>query len=199
MITLALVLTPVASARALAALCALDGLDVDVIPSSRGAIVVRAVGEVPPAAPAADAEGAGVPTADVESGGPAAAGGGDDLAEADWDISELIDDDIPAEARELAAQVSRLTRVGVVLVTARLTEDGAFEAGLSGQIVAQRYATGEPGEDLPAGLVLAGADDVVEDLLLGRRSVTEVPGHVRSRDVERGRRRFGKGLRRPRP
>ena len=187
MITLALVLTPVASAKALAALCALEGLDVDVIPSARGAIVVRAVGAVPQAPPAGDVE-----SGDVE-------GGELLVSDVDWNISELIGDDVPAEARELAAKVSRLTRVGVVLVTARLTEDGAFEAGLSGQVVAQSYAAGEAGEDLPAGLVLAGADDVVEDLLLGRRAVTEVPGHVRSRDADRGRRRFGKGLRRPRP
>jgi hypothetical protein len=117
----------------------------------------------------------------------------------DWDISELLeDDDVPAEARELAARISHLTRVGVVLVTARLTEDGGLEPGLSGQISAQRYLGGEPGEDLAAGLVLAGADDVVEDLLLGRRAVTDVPGHVRSRDAGRLRgRRLGKRLRRP--
>ena len=197
MITLALVLTPVASPRALAALCALDGIDVDVVPTSRGAVAVRAVGSVPRAgdagAPGAAAPGEGAGPG-VTEGEPAPLG-----TDVDWDISELLeDDDVPAEARELAARISHLTRVGVVLVTARLTEDGGLEPGLSGQISAQRYLGGEPGEDLAAGLVLAGADDVVEDLLLGRRAVTDVPGHVSSRDAGRLRgRRLGKRLRRP--
>lgn len=202
MITLALVLTPVASARALAALCALDGIDVDVVPTPRGAVAVRAVGSLAgagtPGGGGRDAAGASAP--DEAAGSGAAEGEPGPLADAaDWDISELLeDDDVPAEARELAARISQLTRVGVVLVTARLTEDGGLEPGLSGQISAQRYLGGEPGEDLAAGLVLAGADDVVEDLLLGRRAVTDVPGHVSSRDAGRPRgRRLGRRLRRP--
>lgn len=169
MITLALVLTPVASAPALAAACAASGLVVDVVPTSRGAVAVRAVA-VPE------------PSAD------------------EWDISELLgaEDVVPPEAAELASTLSRLTRHGVVLVTARLAEDSGVESGLSGQISARRYAGGEAAEEVPGGLVIAGADDVVEDLLLGRRVVTDIPGHVSSRDVGHGRGRwFGKGPRRP--
>jgi hypothetical protein len=162
-ITLALVLTPFASAQALATLCGLAGMTVDVVPTARGAVAVRAV-EMP------------------------------DEPDDEWDISALVGDDVPAEARELAAAISRTTRHEVVLVTARLAQDSGVEAGLSGQISAQRYAAGEPGDEIPGGLVLASADDVVEDLLLGRRSVAQVPGHVNSRSVTRGRGKwFGKG------
>jgi hypothetical protein len=195
-ITLALVLTPLASAQALAALCALDGIDVDVVPSSRGAIVVRAMGAKGGSAPHED--GAEVTGADQDAPDAAAA----DDAGSEWDISELFDDEtVPSEANDLAARISQLTRIGVVLLTAQLTEDGAFESGLSGHITAKRYIGGEPAEDLAAGLVLAGADDVVEDLLLGRVGVADVRGHVSSRDAGRSRRArwMGKGLRRPRP
>jgi hypothetical protein len=161
-ITLAVVLTPFASAQALAAICGLSGIAVDVVPTSRGAVAVRAVRSAEPAD--------------------------------EWDVAELVGDDVPGEARELAAAISRATRHEVVLITGRLAQDGA-EAGLSGQITAQRYAGGEPGETVPGGLVLAGSDDVVEDLLLGRRVVSDVPGHVDSRTVTKGRtaRWFGKG------
>ena len=88
-----------------------------------------------------------------------------------------------------------------MLVTAALTEDGALDAGLSGQITARRFVGGAPAEDLAAGLVIAGADDVVEDLLLGRRGVADVPGHVSSADTARTRRGrwMGKGTRGRRP
>ncbi len=198
MITLALVLTPVASAQALAALCALDGVDVDVVPSSRGAVVVRAVGAKGAGPDAAAAAAGPAPTGSLE----AEPGAATDEDASDWDISELFDDGaVPREAHDLAARISQLTQIGVVLLTAQLTEDGVLESGLSGHITAQRYIGGERAEDLAAGLVLAGADDVVEELLLGRVSVGDVRGHVSSRDAGRGRRArwMGKGLRRPRP
>ncbi len=193
MITLALVLTPVASAPALAGLLGLAGIDVDVVPTSRGAVVVRAVGTPDPEVPddlsalTAD-DGAPHPPDDVPASDP-------------WDISALFDDGVPAEARELASAISRLTRLGVVLVTARLAQDSGIETGLSGTIQAQRFEGGEPGDEVPGGLVIAGADDVVEDLLLGRTSVAQVKGHVNSREATGGRtaRWFGKGLRKPRP
>lgn len=190
MITLALVLTPIASAQALAGLCGLSGIDVDVVPTSRGAVAVRAVGKPDPEVP----DDASALTTDDGATRP------DAEAEAGWDIGELFDDGVPAEARELAAAISRLTRIGVVLVTVQLAEDAGTEPGISGQVHAQRYAAGEPGEEVPGGLVIASSDDVVEDLLLGRISVTDVPGHVSSRDTgQRKGRWFGKGARKPRP
>lgn len=217
MVTLALVLTPVASANALAALCALDGIDVDVVPTSRGAVAVRSLPGPSGGMSSGAGEGSAADTGGVRSPGaggapgeekmrdelaPVAAGSADETGpDIDWDIGELLDEGVPAEAKELAARISRLTRLGVVLVTARLTEDAAFDAGLSGQISATRYLGGEAAEDLAPGLVLAGADDLVEDLLLGRRPVAEVPGHVNSREAGKARRarRIGRGLRRPQP
>lgn len=193
MITLALVLTPVASARALAGLCGLGGIDVDVVPTSRGAVAVRAVGTPEPEVP----DDASALTAD--DGAPHPSAEGDELSP-QWDIGELFDDSVPPEAREMAAAISRLTRLGVVLVTVELGEDVGNEPGISGQVHAQRYEGGEPGDEVPGGLVIATSDDVVEDLLLGRVSVTDVPGHVASRDGgPRKGRWFGKGVRKPRP
>ncbi|HLS72392.1 MAG TPA: hypothetical protein VK046_01380 [Actinomycetaceae bacterium] len=172
---LAVVLTPVASAPALAGLCAMSDIDVHVVPSRAGAVAVI---ELAPEEPAAPAE--------------------------DWDISELLGEpgeEVPAEADTLARDLSRLSKAGVVLITAALAQDVGIEKGLSGHLTARRYAGGEPGEEVPVGLVLAGADDVVEDLVLGRTAVTEVRGHQRSGDLPRWKaaRMFAKGLRRPRP
>ena len=172
---LAVVLTPVASAPALAGLCAMSDIDVHVVPSRAGAVAVI---ELTPAQPAPPSE--------------------------DWDISELLGgqgDEVPAEADSLARDLSRLSKAGVVLITSALAQDAGIETGLSGQLTARQYAGGEPGEEVAVGLVLAGADDVVEDLVLARIPVTEVRGHQRSGDLPRWKaaRMFAKGLRRPRP
>ncbi|MHB1065568.1 MAG: hypothetical protein ACYC1Z_13945, partial [Georgenia sp.] len=165
----ALVLTPVASAPALAGLCAMSGIDVAVVPTGSGAVAVL---EVPAKAP-----------------------GGD------WDISELLGDGgaaaLPSEAEELAATLSRLARSGVVLLVADLATDVGIESGLSGHISARRYTGGEADEDVSAGLILAGADQVVEDLILGRTRAAQVKGHLRSGELPRWKaaRMFARGLR----
>ena len=169
---LALVLTPVASAPALAGLCAMAGIDVDVVPSSSGAVAAL---EIAAKAPADD-----------------------------WDISQLLggeDGGFPPEAEEVAKNLSRLSRAGVVLLVADLATDVGIESGLSGQISARRYTSGEPEEDVPAGLILAGADQVIEDLILGRTRPDQVKGHQRSGTLPRWKaaRMFGRGLRRRKP
>ncbi|WP_170297261.1 hypothetical protein, partial [Georgenia thermotolerans] len=170
---IALVLTPVASAPALAGLCAMSGIDVDVVPSTSGAVAVL---EVAPK-----------PVTD------------------EWDISELVGHgggpSLPPEAEELATTLSRLARAGVVLLTAELATDVGIESGLSGQIHARQYTGGDPEGDVPAGLVLANADQVVEDLLLGRVRPQDVKGHQRSGTLPRWKaaRMFARGLRRRKP
>ncbi|GAA4423924.1 hypothetical protein GCM10023169_20160 [Georgenia halophila] len=171
---LALVLTPVASAPALAGLCSIAGIDVDVVPSSSGAVAALEI--VPEKKPASD----------------------------DWDISQLFggeDGGFPPAAEDLAANLSRLTRAGVVLLVGDLATDVGIESGLSGQLSARRYTGGEPEEDVPAGLILAGADQVVEDLILGRTRPGSVKGHQRSGSLPRWKaaRLFGRGLRRRKP
>ncbi|GAA1650027.1 hypothetical protein [Georgenia ruanii] len=170
---IALVLTPVASAPALAGLCAMSGIDVDVVPSTSGAVAVL---ELAPK-----------------------------QATDEWDISELVGEgggpSLPPEAEELATTLSRLARAGVVLLAAELATDVGIEAGLSGHIHARQYTGGEPEGDMPAGLVLANADQVVEDLLLGRVRPQDVKGHQRSGTLPRWKaaRMFARGLRRRKP
>ncbi|TRW44885.1 hypothetical protein FJ693_11765 [Georgenia yuyongxinii] len=165
-------LTPVASAPALAGLCAMSGIDVDVVPTTSGAVAVLEI-----AAREKD----------------------------EWDIGELVGEaggpSLPPEAEDLAANLSRMSRAGVVLMTAELATDVGIESGLSGHIHARRYIGGEPDGDVPAGLVLAGADQVVEDLILGRVRAADVNGHQRSGTIPRWKaaRMFTRGLRKRKP
>ena len=102
-------------------------------------------------------------------------------------------------AAELAAQLSRLSRAGAVLMTADLATDVGIESGLSGTITARHFTNGQPGEEASAGLLLASMDQVVEDVLLGVIDADDVPGAVRSSEIKapRAMRWFGRGLRRP--
>lgn len=123
------------------------------------------------------------------------------LTHSDWDMAELLggSDAEPAEAVELAAQLSRLSRAGVVLMTADLATDVGIESGLSGTITARHFTNGQPGEEASAGLLLASMDQVVEDVLLGVIDAEDVPGALRSSEIKapRAMRWFGRGLRRP--
>lgn len=205
----AMVLTPVASAQALAGLCAMTGIDCHVVPSSSGAVALIELDDK------GRVSDDGAPVAATDSSSAAHTDDGavpdgavpddlDDLHVRDWDISDLFgggQDEIPPEADTLAKQLSRLSKAGVVLITAALSEEGGFEKGLSGQLTARHYDTGEAGDEVSVGLILAGADDVVEDLILRRVRVTDVPGHERSGGIPRWKaaRMFGKGLRRRKP
>ena len=167
-VKVAVVLTPLAGADALASLCAMSDLDCTVVPSRSGAFAVKEFVS----------------------------------AHVEWDVSELLGgaDTEPAEAAELASALSRLSRAGVVLMTADLATDVGIESGLSGTITARRYTNGRAGEDAAAGLLLASMDQEVEDVLLGVTRAEDIKGAVRSSEVRPGRamRWFGRGLRRPR-
>jgi hypothetical protein len=45
-----------------------------------------------------------------------------------------------------------------------------------GRIAASRWSAGEREDDLPAGLVLSGAPEVLDDVLVGGRPVAEIEG-----------------------
>ncbi|ROR74192.1 hypothetical protein [Bogoriella caseilytica] len=161
---LALILTPVASAEALGALCSVAGLDVEIVPARTGAVVVL---EVTPQKAASDG---------------------------DWDIAELLgghNEGFPPAAETLARDLVRVVRHDVVLICGDLANDVGIETGLSGQLTARRYSVPEgkavegETEDVPAGLILAGADQVVEDLILGRARPGDVPGRLRSGELPR--------------
>src|SRR5699024_6318047 len=132
----ALVLTPVAAAPALAGLCAISGIDAHVVPTSSGAVAGLELAS----------------TTSQESDGETSA---------DWDIAELLGgvEAVPTEADNLARRLSELLRSSVVLLSATLSP-GEGEGELAGQLAARRYTEGEAGDELAVGLVLAGADDL---------------------------------------
>lgn len=164
-VKVAVVLTPVRRADALASLCAVQGLDCIVVPASSGALAVKEFVS----------------------------------AHAEWDVSELLGgvESEPAEAAELAAELSRLSRGGAVLLTADLATDVGIETGLSGAMTARRYVNGEAGDEASAALLLAAVDQVAEDILLGIVSAQDAPGAIRTSEVQvgRGMRWLGRGLR----
>lgn len=135
----AVVLTPVRSAPALAGLCAMGGIDAEIIPTKNGALAVRVL----PAEAADDAE--------------------------------MLLTGAPAAATELASTLSRTAKVGVVLLTAQL---GEGDEGLTGTITGRNYQGGEAGEEAPAGLILANADDILESILLGTLAPADAPGRL---------------------
>ena len=167
-VKVAVVLTPLASADALAAMCAMSDLECTVVPARSGAFAVKEFVS----------------------------------AHAEWDVSELLGgaDTEPAEAADLASALSRLSRAGVVLLTADLATDVGIESGLSGTITARRYVDGKAGEDAAAGLLLASVDQEVEDVLLGVTSADDIEGSLKSSEVKTSRamRWLARGLRRPR-
>lgn len=81
----------------------------------------------------------------------------------------------PRTGPDGAAAISKLLKtVPVILLERR-----------SGQITATRWAGGQKGDELPAGLVLSDAPAVLEDLLLGGASVGDVEGVVTSVGLSR--------------
>lgn len=83
----------------------------------------------------------------------------------------------PGEPERVAMALSRLLAgTPVVLVTHR---DGTMKA--------RRWQEGQEGEELAPGLVLDGAPDVVESVLLGRSAAADHPGVVSSVGMSRWR------------
>ena len=85
-----------------------------------------------------------------------------------------------------------------MLLTADLATNVDIEAGLSGTITAQHYRSGAAGEETSAGLVLAAADPVIEDILIGMTRAQDVDGALRTSEVRPGRASrwlFGRGPR----
>ncbi|HLR28777.1 MAG TPA: hypothetical protein VK086_08795 [Ruania sp.] len=136
---LAVVLTPIASAQVLAALCSMAKVEADIIPTKRGALAAKVI---------------------TTSG--------------ELDPEELLSG-APAEAKELATTLSGTTKLGVVLLTARLGED---QDGITGTISARSFDKGTEGEEVAPGLILAQSDDVVEQILVGSLDPAEAPGRV---------------------
>ena len=81
----------------------------------------------------------------------------------------------PSAGEETAGAVSRLLRqVPVVLLVRR-----------EGRITATQWVAGAKEKKLPAGLVLSGAPEVLEELLLGDLPASQVEGCVTSVGISR--------------
>lgn len=143
---LAVVLTPIASAQVLAALCSMAEIDADIIPSKRGALAAKVI---------------------TTSG--------------DLDPGELLSG-APSGATELATTLSGTTKLGVVLLTARL---GAGEEGVTGTISARSFDNGTEGEEVAPGLILAQSDDVVEQILIGSLAPADAKGRLVPTEMSR--------------
>lgn len=180
------ILTPFDKADVVAAVLKLRNIHADVVATASGACVVREL-------PAVEFD--------------------------DWDISELLgstteatgelpepdrapgESDPSDDADHVAGLLSKLSKYGVVLLTAEIGEDVGLEAGTSGLVQAVRVQNGKRTEDIPAGLVLNTVDPVIESLILGSKSIEEINAQViREQDVTPSvlQRLFGRGDRRRR-
>ena len=77
---------------------------------------------------------------------------------------------MPDEVDHVARVLSKLSKYGSVAMVSWLVEGDGIDAepGVSGQITARRFVSGEPEDDIPAGVLLGTLPAAAEDLLLGR-------------------------------
>ncbi|MFV0426732.1 MAG: hypothetical protein ACK5KU_06815 [Beutenbergiaceae bacterium] len=159
----ALALTPIASAPALAGVCSMAGIDAQVIPTSRGALAATVIER-----------------------------------DTDSDMAELLGE-APQVAATMAGTLSRTSRYGAVLLISRL---GDGDEGLVGSIAASQWLAGKrTDEQVSAGLVLAQADDIVEQLLFGMVAPQDAPDAIAPGKLPpwKARRLFRKSQRKPGP
>lgn len=222
------IMTPFHKPEVLAGICKLHDLDVWVVPADDGALVVRdlpvkeyddwdiaellgdAPSEAAPDHAPQDASPAGggdrAPSAEEDTEAPAAQGTGntgtvgegtaDDVEAHGSDSAEIDANDGVAVARELA----KLSRAGVVLLTAELGDDVGQEAGVSGMVTGMSILSSGESKDVPAGILVATAPQILEDLLIGAISPSEAEGAISTDEIEpnilhklaaRGKRRQG--------
>lgn len=98
------------------------------------------------------------------------------------DEVSALTDTTPQEAITVAKALSNTSEFGVVLLTARV---GKGEDGATGQVHATRYVGGEQVETLSPGVVLAGADTTVENVIFGHTAPDQVKGALNPLDVAR--------------
>jgi len=82
------------------------------------------------------------------------------------------DGENPAQAAKMLSQA--LAQTSVLLVTKA-----------TGQLAAERFVAGASQGEVPAGLIVAGASGLVEDLLVGAKAPAEVAGRVSSVGLSR--------------
>jgi hypothetical protein len=136
------ILTPFARADVVAAIAALHRLDVYVLATKSGALIVREM-----------------PVEQYDEWDIRNITGPD---ESDETPKEPSDD-----GHAVAEVFSKLSKYGVVLMIVDLSDTEGFEEGVSGLVRARRYMAGKSGEDIPAGLLLNAVDPVIERVILG--------------------------------
>lgn len=150
-LSVALVLTPIPSAEALHKLLQLAGLSVHVVPIKPWTAIWLKVDSNQP------------------------------MTEED-ELASLMGKcrSMPPEVDQVARLTSRLSKLGSVAIMSWLVEgdEEDVESGVSGQISARRYVSGEPEDDIPAGVLIGSMPVALEDLLLGRTTPDDYNGSV---------------------
>lgn len=199
------IMTPFAKPDVVAGICQIHGADVWVVPSTTGALIVRDlpvkefddwdIAELLGDDPEAGDSKTSAPGASAEAD-PRAGAGSAEMAspEADESDEQEVTRLDPGEegnvdaddGKQLAARIAALSRAGSVLLMAELGEDVGAEAGVSGLVTAFQIAPTGVAEETPAGLIVASADQLLEDLLIGEAEPSEVKGAVRSGEITPG-------------
>lgn len=94
-------------------------------------------------------------------------------------VERLLGDErpLPEECDAFAKVLSRLSPLGVIAVVSNLTEE---DGEINGDVRARRYVKGEAENIISAGLLLAGLELKVEDLLLGRTQPSNYEDSVKA-------------------
>ncbi|MCS4484525.1 hypothetical protein NXS08_03365 [Gleimia sp. 6138-11-ORH1] len=100
-------------------------------------------------------------------------------AEDNSSVEQLLGDErpMPEECDAFARVLSQLSPLGVIAVVSNLSEE---DGEVSGSVRARRYLKGKPEEIVSAGLLLAGVELKVEDLLLGRTAPQDYSDSVKA-------------------
>ncbi|AOZ72835.1 hypothetical protein BK816_05605 [Boudabousia tangfeifanii] len=101
---------------------------------------------------------------------PTGAGVWVDITSVEDELDALLGSNRPLapELEEAAKALSKVLGRTVVALQSWLTLTADEEGYVAGQIAAKRYTRGGEGETISGGLVIAGMDPAVEDILLGR-------------------------------
>ena len=83
----------------------------------------------------------------------------------------------------VAGTLSEVTRMPVVVFSALLAPGTEQEPGVTGQVLAGRWANKQFEADLPAGLVIAQMPMTLEDLVLGRVDPAGLAGALDTKDI----------------
>lgn len=197
-------MTPFAKPDVVAGICQIHGADVWVVPSKTGALIVRdlpvkefddwdiaeLLGDAPDEGSETAASGASAQAGPTPGAGSAEKASPEADESDDQEVTRLdpgeegnVDAD---DGKQLAARIAALSRAGSVLLMAELGEDVGAEAGVSGLVTAFQIAPTGVAEETPAGLIVASADQLLEDLLIGEAEPSEVKGAVRSGEITPG-------------